>query len=104
VNIILAKANELERQGLKNESLDVIFDGLDNLCWECHHAGNWKKFDEFIASVKTTEHSTCVLLSLLTCSAWAKSKLSNRSEFFERCKKTIEDRGENERGLLDGLE
>jgi hypothetical protein len=30
-------------------------------------------------------------------------KLTNRSDFFELCKKTIEDRGEYQSGLLDGL-
>jgi hypothetical protein len=105
VNQLLKRANELESSGRVDESLDIIYDALDNMCWTCDSMDDWKALDDFLSSVNTDDHSTCILLGLLTASLRANYyKLSERRCFFDRCKKTIEERGQNEQGLLTGLE
>lgn len=79
---------------------DYMFDLIDNALWDRH-------FDtiEFIlenCDVPSTPVS--ILLTILTATAPAKSKLIFREGFYSRVEGFLAESGQFEEGLLNGLE
>lgn len=80
--------------------LDIILDILDTMF--CN--GDFSAVDNILKELDTNYYPTDINLAFLTFTLPAKSKLSSRNDFLERCRKTLEERKETDRGLLDGLE
>jgi DNA-binding transcriptional MerR regulator len=94
------KAKELEKSGRTNSALDSIYKGFNAAL----RNGDFDAIDLFFSGLKANEYTTDLLLGILTATLPAKSRLKNRAGLFTRVKAEIQDRGEYEPGLLDGLE
>lgn len=83
-----------------DRELDVIFEITDL----AFRKGCFSLVDLFLASPAMGTQSTEILVGWMTATLPAASKLNNRKSFFNDAKRAIERRGENDPGLLDGLE
>ena len=95
----LAEAVVLAERGKKDESLDVIFDALDDLLLQ----SRFKECDEALTSMVTDRLSNAQLLTVLTATLQAKSRLPSRPDFVSRGKSTLRKRGADVKGLVSGL-
>ena len=95
----LAKAIQLEASGQQEQSLDIIFDKLDD--WLL--AEDFDRCSSFLTDVQVDQLSTAQLLTILTVTYPAKTKLTTRRVFFDQVRKTLKARGENIASLLSGL-
>jgi hypothetical protein len=66
--------------------------------------GLFSDVDLILKTLKVETVSVEILISILTCAAWAKDKLVHRVEFFNRVKEHLISINRLEPGLLEGLE
>lgn len=95
----LEEAMVLAGRGKKEESLDVIFDALDDLLLK----SKFKDCDEALASIVADRLSNAQLLTVLTATLQAKSRLPSRAGLVSRVKSTLHQRGADVKGLMSGL-
>lgn len=96
----LDQAAALEKAGKKEQSLDVIFNHLDDLLI----ASKFAECDAELLSIAPDMMSNAQLLTVLTATAGAKEHLRNRGVFYGRVKLILEARGADSKRLLVGLE
>ncbi len=96
----LANARRAESRGRLNAALDEIYNHVDEMLL----AGMFSEVDDRLESIDCDEHSTDLLLAMLTITYAAKSSLPRRTDFYNRAEDSIRRRGELEDGLLFGLE
>jgi len=87
------------KRGKKEESLDLIFDALDDLLLK----SRFKDCDEVLASIAADRLNNAQLLTVLTATLPAKSRLRSRADFVVRVEATLHKRGANVAGLMSGL-
>ena len=92
-------AAELERDGLPDSALDLIYDRVDELL----HGAEWSACAAVLDDIDVSKCSTDILLALLTATLPAKSRIPSRGGFLERVGRELRARGENEDRLLAGL-
>jgi hypothetical protein len=93
------KAIELMERNQPDAALDVLYDAtLDRLMVGNYQEVNTELDHPFIYSLDTD-----LLIGLLTTTRSYKNKLSNRPSFYEKVRKTLDDRGEHKE-LLRYLE
>jgi hypothetical protein len=90
----------VDHMGEGGEASDITFEGLESMLLGHEYA----EIDSFLESVTPTFFSTDLLLTILTATFAAKSHLGHRHAFFNETKNVIEERGQLEDGLLEGLE
>lgn len=96
----LVEAIQLEATGRSEESLDIIFDTLDDwLLGECFDGCS-----SFLDDAPVDELSTAQLLTILTATLPACTKLPGRATFFDRVREMLRQRGEDTDTLLSGLD
>lgn len=96
----LVEAIQLEATGRSEESLDIIFDTLDDwLLGEC-----LDRCSSFLDDAPVDELSTAQLLTILTATLPACTKLPARATFFDRVREMLRQRGEDTDTLLSGLD
>ena len=96
----LARSIELYQAGKKEESLDVIFDTIDDMLL----ASRFDDCDAILTETSVAELSNPQLLTLLTATAAAKDRLPGRQALIGRVKLVLEERGGDASRLLAGLE
>lgn len=96
----LAEAIKLEAAGQGEQSLDIIFDQLDD--WLLDE--QFGTCSSFLGEVKVGVLSTAQLLTILTATWPASAKLPERAAFFGRVRAALRDRGKDTDALLSGLE
>jgi len=96
----LAKSAELYRSGKREESLDIIFDSIDDMLLE----SKFEDCDKILAEISVAELANPQLLTVLTATAPAKERLPSRQALVKRVKLTLNERGGNASRLLAGLE
>jgi len=94
------RARQLEQRGYPDTALDLIYDSVDELL----RRGQFALCDSILSQVNVAECSVDVLMALLTATAPASANLATRGEFLRGVERVLENRGEYEPGLLDGLE
>jgi len=92
-------AAKLEKDGLPDSALDLIYDRVDELL----HGAEWPACAAILDGVNVSECSTDILLALLTATLPAKGRIPSRGGFFERVGRELRVRGEHEGRLLAGL-
>ena len=95
----LAEAMQLEATGRSEQSLDIIFEKLDD--WLL--GGSFDACSSFLADAPVDELSTAQLLTILTATLPACTKLPARATFFDRVRQFLRGRGEDADTLLSGL-
>lgn len=60
------------------QSIDYIFDHINNLCWQ----ENWDEIDNILASLDINRLSLDAMVAFLSITLCVKSKLKNRASFF----------------------
>ena len=95
----LVEAIQLEATGRSEESLDIIFEKLDD--WLL--GGSFDACSSFLADAPVNELSTAQLLTILTATLPACTKLPARATFFDRVRQFLRGRGEDADTLLSGL-
>jgi hypothetical protein len=93
-------AVDLDVAGKLHASIDIIFDHVDDL----HRQGEFYLVNEILKNIDVENTSMNVLISYLTITLCAKHKLEFRSEFFASVERSFNNKGINEKGLLDGLD
>lgn len=83
-----------------DETLDRVYDAIDGKFL----AGDFDQVDRFLKNVRVHDIHTDILLSILTVTLAAKSKLPAREAFMARAEAIIRERHEWEEGLGKGLE
>lgn len=92
-----------EEASVVRREIDRIFDLVNDMCWACEASGDWTPLDDLLKEVDVDKTSSVILLAWLTCSSWARSKLSYRPTFFEKVNEKLKDDPERE-AMLVGLE
>jgi hypothetical protein len=90
----------LWESGKTTESLDVIFDFIDDLLL----ASKFEECDSALAKLPVGRLSNAQMVTLLTATAPAKDRLPARSTLFANCKNEIHARGADAENLLVGLD
>lgn len=92
---------DLFRSGKKEESLDIIFDNLDDLLL----SSKFSECDLSLSIMPVERLANAQLLTVLTAtSAAPKDQIPSREVFYQRAKAVLELRGADADGLLVGLE
>jgi hypothetical protein len=91
---------DLFRAGKKEESLDVIFDNLDEMLLGLKFA----ECDALLQEIPIGELSNAQLLTVLTATVAAKESLPRRNIFVDRVKSVLNKRRADAPRLLAGLE
>ncbi len=91
---------ELYKTGRKEESLDVIFDTIDEMLL----ASKFDECDLALSKIPVNNLSNAQLLTILTATLAAKEHLSNRRSLVDRVKKQLARRGADVTGLMMGLD
>ena len=78
--------------------LDLIYELVDHLSWACHYSNNWDSLNS-VLEMNPARIGSCMSIALLTLTLKIKFKLTNRSNFYQKC----EDLWGDSPGLLDGL-
>lgn len=97
---LMRRVKHLDDQGQTDAALDLLYDSVDELM----QAGRFPDLDMLIRDIPVATTSVDILLGLLTSTLPARSKLPSRPRFFEAVSSAVRDRGEDEQGLLAGLE
>ena len=96
----IAKSNTLYRTERKEEALDLIFDSIDDMLL----AEKFRECDDALSRILIEDLSNSQLLTVLTATLPAKSRLPRRGTFFSRAKAVLDRRGAHASRLLAGLE
>jgi len=94
------RAQRLDEHGRTDAALDLIYDSIDQML----RNGQFSDLDTLLVRLPTNTLSADMLLGVLTATLPARSRLSNRMEFFHNVEASLKERGEFEDGLLTGLE
>jgi hypothetical protein len=103
------KKSILEKNSWLEEALENASEGsaMYDITWHFNrmfNAGLFKEVDQILDEFIVETASVGILISILTCAAWAKDKLVHRVEFFNRVKTHLININKLEPGLLEGLE
>ena len=90
---------KLDRPVEADDALDISYELIDDLL----HAREFASCASQLEGVDVSLYSIDVLLTLLTATLPARSKIGTRASFFKRVEDELRRRGELEDGLLDGL-
>lgn len=82
---------------------DKFVDGVYDWTDELFHAGEFDIVNKWIGDIKVENIDIDFMITVLTTTLPAKSKLSNRSKFYKDVEQEIIKRGEMGDGLLQGL-
>jgi hypothetical protein len=96
----IAKSIELYRAEKREESLDVIFDSIDEMLLESKFA----ECDAALSETPVDELSNAQLLTFLTATVAAREHLPSRNRFVGRVKSVLKQREADAPRLLAGLE
>jgi hypothetical protein len=96
----VSQSIELYQSGKKEESLDIIFDFIDEMLL----SSKFNDCDKALLQLSVEELSNPQLLTVLTATLAAKEHLANRATFVDRVKSQLERRGADASRLLAGLE
>jgi hypothetical protein len=96
---VLAMSQAAAIDGKIAIAIDILGTRLD----EEMRAKRFSLIDEVLANVNTDQYHTDVLMTLLTVTLPAKSKLPSRVSFFSKMEGTLTFRSELRPGILDGL-
>jgi len=94
-----ARLERLKNPDSTDAQIDIIFAWADSMMVR----GRFEDLNNVIAAYRPGEMSTDILLAVLTATNPAKSKLPARAKFYEDVERLVNERGENEPMLLDGL-
>ncbi|GEM_PF-3160616 len=94
------RVQQLDRRGHTDSALDLLYDSVDELM----RRQEFGHLDSLLARLEPSQFSVDILLGLLTATLPAKSRIPARATLFEKSEKTLTQRGENDVGLLTGLE
>ena len=92
-------ASDLGRCWQTDSALDMIFDQVDDL----QRSGEFTVVDKLLRYINIDDTPRDLLIGYLTITLCAKHKLEFRSEFFDNVERSFNEKGINEKGLLDGL-
>lgn len=93
--------HELWKSEDSNIVLDSLFDVIDYLL----RCGKFQHIDDILDAINVGEEPEDILLTFLTGTLPARSKLNRRADFFNRVKQLYVELGEPDiDGLLGGLE
>ena len=95
----LTEAIRLEVAGRSEESLDIIFNKLDD--WLCNRC--FDLCSSFLNNVPVNGLSTDQLLTILTATLSARTDLPTRTSFINRVRRELDYKQENTEVLLLGL-
>jgi|GEM_PF-5265289 len=96
----IEQAIELERNGKTEESIDVIFDHIDDLLLD----SRFDECDEAIRAMPIDRMTNGQLITVLTATADAKMVLQSRADFYRRTKAALVAKSAHADNLLFGLE
>lgn len=96
----ISNAQQLVQAGRVEAALDSIYDQID----EMMRQGNFAELDRVLSGLAVAELSFHVLLGVLTATLPIRTRLPSRPGLFRRIGQILQERGENEEGLLTGLE
>ncbi len=94
-----ARLERLKNPESTDAQLDIIFGWADSMMTR----GRFEDLDAAIAAYRPQEMATDILLGILTATLPGRSKLPSRAKFYDDVERLVNERGENEPGLLDGL-
>jgi hypothetical protein len=94
------RAKRLSAAGNLDSALDVIYDAIDELMKE----GRFREIDDELNRLDLAEHSTDMLLGVLTATLPGKNRLPSRAKLFAAVERELGKRGDLEPGLLSGLD
>ena len=86
--------------GKKEQSLDLIFDRLDELLL----ASEFGECDEILSAIETDHFTNAQLLTALTATLAARADLRARAGFVAWVRETVRQRGADAAGMMSGLE
>jgi hypothetical protein len=95
----VSKAIELSSAGKKDQSLDVIFDNIDEMLLR----SRFEACDSVLAKLPLNQLSNAQLITVLTATLAAKERLRNREHFFEQVRSILIERDSEVELLLRGL-
>jgi hypothetical protein len=99
--VLFDRAQQLADSGSVDAALDLLYEHFDELLL----AGNFSEVSALLGEFEPATHSTPVLLTILTVTFPARSKLSrSRIDVFTKIERTLRARGEAADELLAGLE
>ena len=93
-------AIELSRGGKQDESLDVIFDNIDEMLLR----GEFEECDSVLSTMPVNQLSNAQLITVLTATLAAKIELQNRGNFVRQVHSVLESRDSDADLLVRGLE
>lgn len=96
---ILADAILVEQEGRIDSALDLLYNAIDDLMWK----ENLDEIDSVLTKENAEQLSVDLGLALLCTTLPVRRHLSKRDSFYQFYEQRLEDRNENEPGLLDGL-
>lgn len=97
---ILRKNTELGVSQMSTaRELDRIYDELDY----AFRSDNFEKINNMLKAIDVEKTNSSILFGYLTASLPAKNDLPYRDRFLREVKRVVEERGENEEGLFQGL-
>jgi len=96
----VADAQRLLEKGNANAALDLIYDRIDAMM----RLRQWSRLNSILFEVRVVDLSPDILLSLLTATLPARSRLPARGGLFGRIEQSLKQRGDYEKDLLIGLE
>lgn len=98
--LFISDAQQLVGVGRIEAALDLIYDRID----EMMRQSNLAELDRVLSRLAVAELSFHVLLGVLTATLPIRTRLPSRPGLFGRIGQILQERGENEEGLLAGLE
>jgi hypothetical protein len=96
----ISQSVELYQHGKKEESLDIIFDFIDDMLL----SSRFSDCDRLLLQLSVEDLSNPQLLTVLTATLAAKEHLASRATFVDRVKSELGRRGADASRLLAGLE
>ena len=95
----ITDAINLERDGKTEQSLDVIFDHIDDLLL----ASKFEECASALDAIPVEQMTNAQLITALTATAPAQDRISTRRNFSYRVEAALRNRGANAGALLSGL-
>lgn len=96
----LLLAQSLTSFGRVDAALDIIYRAIDDLMTK----GELENLNSILENIDISRYSSDIWLAILTATLPVKSKLPSRKAFFQTVERELIAIGENEPGLLAGLE
>jgi len=96
----LAEAQHLDSSGEVDRALDLIYTKMNALL----NSRQFAVCDRILRKAQVNDHSTDILLALLTTTLPPADLLPSRSSFIDRVRSVFDDRNEDTAALLAGLD